>query len=271
MWKWFCSFALIASAIVPMAYEQHHAREKYQIKSQADCVVLAVSIEEKHSCAKEAQSRKDYAPWWYVLVTWPEGITTWAIIATGCVIAWQSNETRRAAKATQEQAKIANATLVAQFRPRIVVRQMRLDPPSVTFYERRNDGKWKIIMQLANVGGTDATIMEGTGYFQEYWGNQPNKDLAPWWILGKPIRILPGARSDIEYSLPAERFSGFMRSLEFSTAAKQRQPNRAPVFHGSIRYVDEIGITRETGFGRQWDVVNQRFVPIDDPTWEYQD
>jgi len=98
MRKWLCCFAIVASAIVSVAYEQHYAREKYQAKSQADCILLSVSVEEKHSCAKDTQSRKDYAPWWYVLVAWPEGITTWAIIATGFVIAWQSNETRKAAK-----------------------------------------------------------------------------------------------------------------------------------------------------------------------------
>lgn len=107
MWKWFCSFAIIAGAIISVAYEQHYAREKYQAQSQADCIALSISIEEKHSCTKEAQSRKDYTPWWNALVTWPDGITTWAIIATGFVIAWQSSETRRAAKATERSVELA--------------------------------------------------------------------------------------------------------------------------------------------------------------------
>jgi hypothetical protein len=98
MLKWLCGFAIVASAIVSVAYEQHYTREKYEAKRQEACIVLAISIEEKHACAKEAQSRKDYAPWWDVLVTWPEGITTWAIIATGFILAWQSSETRVAAK-----------------------------------------------------------------------------------------------------------------------------------------------------------------------------
>jgi hypothetical protein len=92
-----------------MAYEQHHAREKYQAQSEKDCIALAVSPEEKHSCEKEAQSRKDYAPWWNVLMAWPEGITTWAIIGTGFVIAWQSNETRRAASAALRSVGVQEA------------------------------------------------------------------------------------------------------------------------------------------------------------------
>src|ERR1039457_2518277 len=110
MWKWCCSFMIVAIAIVSVAYEQHHAREKYQANSQADCVALSVSVEEKHSCAKDAQSRKDYTPWWFVLVTWPDGITTWAIIATGFAIAWQSDETRRAAKATEKSVDLSAAS-----------------------------------------------------------------------------------------------------------------------------------------------------------------
>jgi hypothetical protein len=62
-----------------------------------------------------------------------------------------------------------------------------------------------------------------------------------------------------------------MRTLEFSTAAKNKQPPRAPVFHGSIRYDDEMGTSRETGFGRQWAVINQCFEPLPNPGFEYQD
>jgi len=92
MWKWLGSFLIVALAVVAVTYEQHQTREKYQAQARADCIALAISAEDKRSCAEKAQSRKDYAPWVDELVTWPEGITTWAIIATGFVIAWQSCE-----------------------------------------------------------------------------------------------------------------------------------------------------------------------------------
>jgi hypothetical protein len=82
-----------------VAYEQHRAREKYEAKRKEACIALSITFEQKYSCYKEAQSRHDYMPWGYVLLAWPEGITTWAIIVTGFVIAWQSSETRRAAQA----------------------------------------------------------------------------------------------------------------------------------------------------------------------------
>jgi hypothetical protein len=107
MLKWLASLAIIISAIVSVAYEQHYAREKYQAKAQAACIELSISIEEKHTCTKEAQNRKDYSPWWYILTAWPEGITTWAIVATGFIIAWQSSETRKAAQATRDSVGVA--------------------------------------------------------------------------------------------------------------------------------------------------------------------
>src|ERR1019366_33903 len=103
-WKWPLLLVLFTGAIVAVAYEQHHAREKYQAQREADCIDLSNSPAEDDSCAKDAQNRKDYAPWWNVLVAWPEGITTWAIILTFAVIGWQADETRKAARAAEKQA-----------------------------------------------------------------------------------------------------------------------------------------------------------------------
>lgn len=271
MRKWLCGLGIIAVAIISVAYEQHYAREKYQAQSEKDCVALAITPEEKHSCTKETQSHKDYAAWWYVLVAWPDGITTWAIIATGFVIAWQSSETRRSAKASEKATEISERALIAQFRPKVIIRSLRLDPPSYIYYDRRNDGEWRILIQLANIGGTKATLTRGIGYFQEYWGSSPHKELSKWWILEGPIVINPGERETIEYALDAASFRIYMHSLEASTALKGKQPTRGPVFHGAFGYLDQSGIQRETGFGRRWDVVEERFVPLDDPNFEYQD
>lgn len=98
-WKWPLFFVAVALAIIAVAREQHYAREKYEAQKQADCIELSISPTEKHDCAKDAQSRKDYAPWGYVLMAWPEGITTWAIIVTFVFIGWQADETRKAAEA----------------------------------------------------------------------------------------------------------------------------------------------------------------------------
>jgi len=254
-----------------MAHQQHRATEKYKNHRAEYCSALTTTTEQKEACIEERTSTRDYLPWGYELFSWPEGITTWAIILTGFAIAWQSNETRKAANASEHAAKISERALIAQFRPRVIVRSMRLDPSSYIYYDRRNDGEWRILMQLANTGGTKATVVRGIGYFQEYRDGSPREDLSKGWNLDSPIVIQPGERETIEYALDAAKFRTYMNTLEASTELKGKQPPRQPIFHGEFSYLDENGVQRQTGFGRHWDVIEERFVPLDDPNFEYQD
>jgi len=80
-----------------VARGQHAAREKYEAARTKDCVALAISPEEKRACDKDAQSRKDYSHWWDTLVAWPDGITTWALLATLIGIIWQARATAETA------------------------------------------------------------------------------------------------------------------------------------------------------------------------------
>ena len=95
---WIVGIALAIGAIIFVARKQHTAREKAEAARQKDCMALAITFDQKYSCAKEAQSRHDYLPWWYVLAAWPDGITPWVVIVTGLFIALQTRETRRAAQ-----------------------------------------------------------------------------------------------------------------------------------------------------------------------------
>lgn len=168
-WKWPLFLVLITGAVVSVAYEQHYASEQYHAQSEADCIALSISPEEKHACAKEAQSRRDYAPWWNVLVAWPEGITTWAIIATGFVIAYQSYHTRRAADGalSNAEASLKQARLTEQ-QMALVFRRER------GFLEIRGNGieikdgpgrTWSLLgdIQLTNSGNIPLRVFSGAG------------------------------------------------------------------------------------------------------------
>jgi hypothetical protein len=104
---WLASGIFIIAAAVFVAHKQHSAAEEYKRHRTEQCAAIRSSWapEQQKSCTEEGSGLKDYLPWWYELFTWPEGITTWAIIGTGFVIAWQSNETRKAARATEDGAK----------------------------------------------------------------------------------------------------------------------------------------------------------------------
>lgn len=46
-------------------------------------------------------------PNWYHIFSWPEGVTTWAVILTLLAIAEQTSETRKAAEAAARQVDVA--------------------------------------------------------------------------------------------------------------------------------------------------------------------
>jgi hypothetical protein len=186
MLKWLCGFAIIASAIVSVAYEQHHAREKYEAKREEACIALAITFEQKYSCAKEAQSRKDYTPWWNVLVAWPEGITTWAIIATGFAIAWQSSETRKSAQA----AFLNTQALITSERPWLVAYFIRTEETTVP-----DDGIATFEWEVKNVGRTPAAVKEFAARVVFNIDTEPLPDHPdygdPDWLFSERI-LVPG-------------------------------------------------------------------------------
>ena len=134
-----------------MAYKQHYTREKYETKRQEACIALSITFEQKYSCYKEAQSRKDYLPWWYVLLIWPDAITTWAILATVFVIAWQSNETRRAALTAIAQVELTKS----KERP-----SLRIELRGVTLDLSDSPDIIPIDGSLTNTGGSPAYIVD---------------------------------------------------------------------------------------------------------------
>ena len=64
---------------------------------------LVCSIE----ASQDAEAGKPHPQWWYKLLSWPEGVTAWAVLLTLYAIVWQSWETRRAADATRDAAQAA--------------------------------------------------------------------------------------------------------------------------------------------------------------------
>lgn len=95
------------AAVLLVAHKQHRAAEEYGHHRADYCAGLVATPEQKKACEEEAKNARDYLPWGYELISWPDGITAWAIIFTGFFIASQSYETRRAANASAENVRIA--------------------------------------------------------------------------------------------------------------------------------------------------------------------
>ena len=153
MWRWVAGIVLAIAVIVTVAARlQHYTTEKYEAEREKACVSLSISPEEKHSCEKEAQSRHDYSPWWYVLIAWPGGIMALATIATGAVIAWQSHETRKSARAAEESTRISLGTSL----PKLVVHKLSTRSNTT---DARSYFEWPAVdITIKNYGNTPAIL-----------------------------------------------------------------------------------------------------------------
>jgi hypothetical protein len=108
---------------------------------------------------QEAQNGKSGSAWWHILLTWPEGITTWAVILTLGAITWQAFLMRKHAEHFE---KLAGAThkqanhMVASERAWIIV--------STSFPHGIEDGSQSKILRvkwaMKNVGKTPARLLE---------------------------------------------------------------------------------------------------------------
>jgi len=100
-------------------------------------------------------------------VAWPEGITVWAIIGTGFVIAWQSNETRKAAENAGKQLAFQQETL----RPRLKVTEFTND-----VFRQAMAGEWVIVnMKISNSGGLPAYGVVADTWIEFIHGVPPYK------------------------------------------------------------------------------------------------
>lgn len=151
--------ALVVGTIVLVARQQHTASEKYEAAREERCTrSFPLDPKKQDACKHERDSGQNYLPWGYILVAWPEGITVWAIIGTGFVIAWQSNETRRAANAAQTSADAALKTVQAMIdseRPWVIAHMEQSKGPCLL-----DNGNVRFTWTVKNVGKSPAKLIE---------------------------------------------------------------------------------------------------------------
>jgi hypothetical protein len=265
--SWIVGVALTIATVVLVAGEQHRAREKYETERQEACVRLSLTPEEKHACEKEAQNRKDYAPWWNVLIAWPEGMGLWAVITTGFVIAWQSSETRRAGTAALNQADLMKKTIALQFRPQIVVRCGAVHPSAEAKFGELPVGSMEFT--VANTGGSIAHIL--TCEVEVMAFVTPPRMLFCHSSQSRRFTLAAGQSTPKWVDIRGE-VNEAIRWLDTVGAGTIGRSNSKNIyFAGVIWYEDESEIRRSMGFFRKYDPDTKRFVASGDPDREYAD
>jgi hypothetical protein len=262
---WVAIGLVIIGAVILVAHQEHTAAQEYERDREARCAVIYPSSVQQDACKHERDSPASYLRWWYILLVWPDGITTWAIIATGFVIAWQSIETRKAAE-------ISRKALIAEFRPTVIVRKIVIDPCAVIYFDRRGDeAEWKISLHLHNAGGTVAHVHKYSTWLHLFHAvSGGTKSLVGGLGEDAPFDIPAGGNHVVDLKPDCRKFRAMLVAI--GAARENGQEADYFVYIGTISYADDNGTTRDTGFYRIWmGNQNQFFVPAKDPGLEYQD
>jgi len=175
----------------------------------------------------------------------------------------------------QKASEIGTKTLILQYRPRIIVRDVR----AKSFSKEISEGvigiskpvRCAMSLQIVNSGGSPAHIVEGDIYLisarRGHHAEEAEAEVKESTHMGIGERTLqPGQWEIIEFGLDT-RIPNDARWVEFHKGVS----SHSIVLLGTIWYRDELGIPRKTGLHREYDPKTQVFVRRKDSEEEYSD
>ena len=265
---WITGIIVVVIGIVFVAHKQHDAAEKYKRHRAEYCSALGSTPQQKKECIEKRTSARDYLPWGYDLVGWPEGITTWAILLTLGAIIWQSSETRKAARAAEKSVAQEKDFFIQSQRPRLIVSAFYLKSRSGEVPEglRRIDGSWHSgQFCVTNTGGTEATVKRvlcicpvlDSLPAKRPWEGQPGREVN--------FSLEPGSSEPYAFTIESQ-------STDEENVGITLTQHRTLYAMGWIDYEDARRVRRTTRFCRRYDPKQVRFWPVEnDPDYESQD
>ncbi len=159
-----------------------------------------------------------------------------------------------------KQKEIARQQFIAEYRPRLRVRKIRM-------YPLQDNQPIKLNYEIVNVGGTRARIVrnEITIRIEDPKPNLDSISDAKEVAIGREI-------SGGEALLVAAEFETRYDHIWCLSGPRKVAPERMSVF-GMIQYLDDNGIQRRTGFAQKFVGTNGRFRRLDpvDADYEYED
>ncbi len=173
-------------------------------------------------------------------------------------------------KEMEKSREIDAKVLVLQYRPKIIVRDARASDFNVA--ELGKPAKANVRFTVINVGGTPAHVADGT---VALWSVEPLNTIAP-------IELKCGDEDSIgEFTLQPGESTAFDRPLNTGVTndiqwanyhqAIQTEPPKYIYLVAVIRYIDDLGIPRQTGISRKYDPKTRTFIPEAKTDQEYAD
>jgi hypothetical protein len=173
-------------------------------------------------------------------------------------------------KTIQRQTKVFHGQLIAMQRPRIEVKWVYLA------LKNEDDAEYPVGITLANVGGSRAQITEsnltvkklGIGPMESLLRKQPAYDGR--YFFGQ-FCMAPGERTDKTVVLDSNTDASEFRWFKAMEKNDFNMKRTHLICYGFLRYLDDSGVARLTGFGWRWNPEDMSFTRIESPDYEYTD
>lgn len=174
----------------------------------------------------------EHPPSWFETLAWPNGVTAWALIFTLLAIAWQSAETRAAARSAEESATLAADTAKRQLRAYLCVDEACVKIVANEAIEGQPCVRLEAQLHIKNGGQTPAYSVQSWLY--GHIGTYPENAPVPPPPKGMPrgIAIIPAQGKNIFTAKEVAVFPPIMEDLETPTVPA------AYYVQGEVRYQD---------------------------------
>jgi hypothetical protein len=174
--------------------------------------------------------------------------------------------------AINRQARIANDTLLATFRPQLIVRKVYLrSGTQISTMGVPDTDPWMVVYAIANIGGSRATLKSGnfeaSSFEDGLPANLPYKDRE----FVEPISIQPGEEKDFSVRI-GENLTNYFRMLGTKSPYDMSHQKIGHVyFWGRAQYSDDRGFIRDLAICRHYKTDTGKFMPVEDADYEYAD
>jgi len=207
----------------------------------------------------ESWSRSEKLTFAYDILT---GLLVCIALGTGLAIIWQACETRRATD-------IANRTLNAILRPKLIIRRIRIHwGTAIPTQGQPDEDPWRIDFEMVNAGKGTARIVGHNFRANRIKDEFPDFGLEEQTV--PPFELQSGEKRPI--SIPIVKELVFiLRMIGISGLAQAYQGTDRLFFWGNAQYLDANNVRRQVGVCRLYNNKAGKFKPTDDTDYEYSD
>jgi hypothetical protein len=237
-WPLLVIVAILAAVIGVSQYAESTKQRCEEAARQTKAATVAKGDDGKASNNTENPCKP---PAWARYFTWPEGVGAWAVILTLFVIAWQSIETAKAAKATEKSVVLAAEAAAQSLKEMQLEQRAWVGVTAASLVEFAPNKLVTANLTIKNMGKTFAVNATLFQRILSVMGRQPLTQF-PETSEGEPgITLLPGAEFIAQVMgtkplLSVEQFNAIQAGNAFI------------YMYGTIRYKDVMGYSHRTQF-----------------------